>query len=255
MPTMKRLFYYVFVLTIAARVSSFVPPQTKDGRFDLCLSSQNDDHSMNEFSRTLNIEKILKTAGGNRRRTRDFKTVISATEKECHALKLRFELKTLHSLEADLSISSYNVGGDSRSNGLVTVYIEGTISASLTRICVRTNKEFVESFECKVDSLVKPTSNASFRMEDDDASSYSESKKKQNLKSAQINNLDDLVELQGILDASENAREDILEDEHIYSLSTGLLDVGELVAQNFWLALDPYPKLPGSDPVEASISG
>jgi len=239
---------------MAARASSFMLRQTKDFRFDL-LASQDDAHSMNEFSRTLNTEKILKTASGNRRRSRDFKIIISATEEECHGLERRFELNKLHSLEADLSISSNNVGGSSRSNGPVTVYVEGTIHASLTRSCIRTNKEFVESFECKVDSLVKPTSNAFFRMEDDDALHYSESKKKQKLKSAQVNNLEDLLELQDALDASESASEDILEDEHIYSLSTGLLDVGELVAQNFWLALDPYPKLPGSEPVETSISG
>lgn len=229
--------------------------QTKSRRFGICLSSQNDDHSRNEFSRTLNTEKILKTASGNRRRTRDFRTTISATEEECRSLEMRFELNKLHSLEADLSISTYNVRGGSRNNGLVTVYIEGTINASLTRTCVRTNKEFVESFECKADSLVKPTSSAFLRMEDDDALYSSESKKKQTLKNAQVNHLEDLIELQEALDASECTSEDVLEDEHIYSLSTGSLDIGELVAQHFWLALDPYPKLPGSEPVETSISG
>lgn len=239
---------------MAQKVSSFELRQSKDRLFDLYLTSLNDDHSMNEFSRTLIIEKILKTTAGNRRRTRDFETIISATEEECHALERRFELNKLHSLEAVLSISSYDVGGGPRRNGLVTVYVEGTINASLTRLCIRTNKEFVESFECKVDSLVKPTSNANFRMDGDDALVYSESKKKQKTKSGRMDDLEDLLQLQVALDASENAWEEILEDEHIYSLSTGLLDVGELVAQGFWLALDPYPKFPGSEPVEISIS-
>jgi len=211
---------------------------------------------MNEFSRTFSTETILKTSSGKRRQTREFKTTITATEEECHALEMRFELDKLYSLKADLSISCCNVLGGSRSKGLVTVDVQGTINASLNRTCVRTNKEFVESFDCKFDSIVKPTSNGFFRMEDDDAWNSSKfNKKKQKLKSAQLSNLEDLLELQDSLDASEGAREDIIEDEHIYSLSTGLLDVGELVAQNFWLGLDPYPKLPGSEPVEMSISG
>lgn len=213
------------------------------------------DHAFNEFSRTLSTENILKTASGNRRRAREFKTSISATEEECRALEVRFELKKLHSLEAEVSISSNNVGGATRSKGLVTVDVHGIINASLTRTCVRTNKDFVESFELNFDSIVKPTSNGFFQVEDDDAWCSSETRKKPKLKSTRLNNLEDLLELQDSLDGSQGARDDVIEDEHIYSLSTGLLDVGELVAQNFWLALDPYPKLPGSEPVEASISG
>jgi len=34
-----------------------------------------------------------------------------------------------------------------------------------------------------------------------------------------------------------------------------MLDMGELVSQTFWLNLDPYPKKPGSGPVEFTISG
>jgi hypothetical protein len=64
------------------------------------------------------------------------------------------------------------------------------------------------------------------------------------------------VELQNILDDIEGEYDDLLvEDESIYSLLTGTLDVGELVAQSFWLNLDPYPKKPGSGPIEISISG
>jgi hypothetical protein len=47
----------------------------------------------------------------------------------------------------------------------------------------------------------------------------------------------------------------IVEDEAIYSAMTGQLDVGELVAQTFWLQLDPYPKKPGTRPIQISISG
>ena len=136
--------------------------------------------------------------------------------------------------------------------------MRGTIQANLTRTCVRTNEEFLESYEGEFDSIVKPTSNDFLRIENDDtlnSSGSSIANKGSKLKAGQLHNLEDLVELQNALDASEGANEDILEDEHIYSVSTGHLDIGELVAQNFWLSLDPYPKLPGSEPIETSISG
>jgi hypothetical protein len=47
----------------------------------------------------------------------------------------------------------------------------------------------------------------------------------------------------------------MIEDENIYSATTGKLDVGELVAQVFWVNLDPYPKKPGTSPVVYEISG
>jgi hypothetical protein len=53
----------------------------------------------------------------------------------------------------------------------------------------------------------------------------------------------------------------LVEDEAIYSSQTGMLDVGELVAQTFWLQLDPFPKKPGSNnnnnsgPMEMEITG
>ena len=46
----------------------------------------------------------------------------------------------------------------------------------------------------------------------------------------------------------------LMEDEAIYSTES-LLDVGELVSQLFWLQLDPYPKKPGSKPIQTSITG
>merc|ERR1719329_342487 len=121
MHAINRLSWYVIILLMVTRTSSFVLRETKDHRFDLHLSSQSnkDDHSMNEFSRTFCTETILKTSSGKRRRTREFKTTITATEEECHALEMRFDLDKLHSLKADLSISWSNVLGGSRSKGLV----------------------------------------------------------------------------------------------------------------------------------------
>ena len=58
-----------------------------------------------------------------------------------------------------------------------------------------------------------------------------------------------------MLEYDINNEDDVLmEDESIYPID-GLLDVGELVSQLFWLKLDPYPKKPGTDPVQKSITG
>ncbi|MGK3745227.1 MAG: hypothetical protein ACI8RD_014014 [Bacillariaceae sp.] len=53
----------------------------------------------------------------------------------------------------------------------------------------------------------------------------------------------------------EDGVADVVEDEGIYSLSSDQLDVGELIAQTFWLELDWYPKKPGTGPMEFEISG
>jgi hypothetical protein len=55
-----------------------------------------------------------------------------------------------------------------------------------------------------------------------------------------------------VYDEEEDAS--LMEDEAIYCVN-GALDVGELVAQLFWLQLDPYPKKPGTTPVQRSITG
>lgn len=63
----------------------------------------------------------------------------------------------------------------------------------------------------------------------------------------------DVFELQKLLQDFD-VEDDVVEDEAIYS-SNGILDVGELVSQLFWLQLDPYPKRPGTGPVFSSIKG
>ena len=66
----------------------------------------------------------------------------------------------------------------------------------------------------------------------------------------------DVLELQKLLQDDLGNEEDVLmEDESIYSTTGGFLDVGELVAQLFWLELDPYPKKPGTGPIQRSITG
>ncbi len=62
-----------------------------------------------------------------------------------------------------------------------------------------------------------------------------------------------LQELMEEYDAEEKL-EEVIEDENIYNDDDGVLDVGELVAQLFRANLDPYPKKPGTKPINISFS-
>merc|ERR1712176_1679754 len=59
--------------------------------------------------------------------------------------------------------------------------------------------------------------------------------------------LSDVFDLQAAIQEAdffgddEAGAADLVEDEPIYSLSSEQLDVGELIAQTFWLQLDPFP--------------
>ncbi len=213
--------------------------------------------TQNEFSRPLNTDRILKTSSGKQRRAyRDYQTTIDATPEECSALAERFELKMLKSLQAELSLSPpphYNSQGGS----YLTVQVEGSILASLTQTCVRTNEDFEVTVEFPLSAIVKPVS-MNFPLEEKWNDSAPE-KKKGKSKTDRSRQVHDLSELQQIIQRREDEfdfdAEDMIEDESIYSLSSGMLDVGELVAQTFWLNLDPYPKKPGSGPMEFTISG
>jgi uncharacterized metal-binding protein YceD (DUF177 family) len=234
----------------------YLVPRKRLSSPSCCYLSTADSSQCNEFSRPLETDKILKTASGNKRRTRDYTLDIVANEKECEALAKRFELKRLQALEAELSVRPSEAHQNSKSRGLMTVYVEGTISASLTQTCVRTNDDFPVNVEFTFQSIVKPTANNFVLEENGEDRKSKKATKDKHLKGIQLQNLNDIVELQNILDDIEGEYDDLLvEDESIYSLLTGTLDVGELVAQSFWLNLDPYPKKPGSGPIEISISG
>eukprot|EP00594_Rhizosolenia_setigera_P010628 CAMPEP_0178954304 /NCGR_PEP_ID=MMETSP0789-20121207/8910_1 /TAXON_ID=3005 /ORGANISM="Rhizosolenia setigera, Strain CCMP 1694" /LENGTH=317 /DNA_ID=CAMNT_0020635679 /DNA_START=113 /DNA_END=1066 /DNA_ORIENTATION=+ len=51
----------------------------------------------------------------------------------------------------------------------------------------------------------------------------------------------------------DSLEEDLIEDYAVYH--DDVLDIGELVAQMFRMKLDPYPKKPGSQPIQMSITG
>ncbi|GAX16822.1 hypothetical protein FisN_5Hh194 [Fistulifera solaris] len=201
----------------------------------------------NEFSRTVDLERILKKAT----RQRGYQTEIVATKQECDALAKRFSLPYLASLQADLSVN-----WEMAQEG---VQVEGTMKATLTRKCVRTNDDFTEDIELPLFAIVRPVVPLSLlalqqqQLEDQFAGKQSNNKKKQSR--AQSFDAMDVAELQRLLQIDIRDEEDVLmEDEAIYA-TDGPLDLGELVAQLFWLGLDPYPKKPGTDPIQISITG
>jgi len=172
---------------------------------------------------------------------------------------------------------------------ILPLEVEGTIASHLTQTCVRTNEQFEADVEFPIYALVKPMSMealmkgdgmAYYNMNaDEDSTSSSHNKKKNNKKkkkqkraklaqsSRQVHSLQDVFDLQAAIEASEAMESNdggisrvdesaaLVEDESIYSSETGILDIGELVAQTFWLQLDPYPKKPGTGPIELEISG
>jgi hypothetical protein len=239
---------------------------------------------------------------------RDFPLTIRATAEECQALAKRFELTQLQHLQADVmirpSMTPWNgkPSGTSGSTGtnpavmIVPVEVEGTIQATVTQTCVRSNEHFEVQVEFPFYVVVKPIRResmfdgmAAMDLSNDDnyhANRYTSSppinnatkkkpKRRNNhrAKQQQIQsfNLDDFFELQTArevstigttthtttttFDAAVTAAATMVEDPSIYSSATGILDVGELVAQTFWLQLDPFPKKPGTRPVQMEISG
>jgi hypothetical protein len=225
----------------------------------------------NEFARPLSTDSILKTAGGKRRVNKDYTIHLEATEEECQALAVRFRLSNIVTLEADLSVRrppeelAGGGGGSSTqmyySNGLVAVQVEGTVSAKVTQTCIRTNEDFEVDVEFPLLALVKPITHKKQSQEEEIVlrelkRSGGSGGGKNGVKADSLNNLNDIHQLQRLLqDIQSDEIDAIIEDESIYSADSGKLDLGELVAQTFWLELDPYPKKPGTDPISFSISG
>jgi len=247
-------FAFCWFLNLPLHTLTFTTVPSKTQRpsttslFDLRLPA-------NEFSRPLQTDRILKTSGGNRRRSRkDYLISLEATPEECKSLEERFELKGLTSLTADLAIRPAEEFASHR-GGILTVQVEGTVQGHLTRTCVRSNEDFEADLEIPILTVIKPTTLQAMEQDVELFEQINKKKKREPIKANGLGSMNDMIELQSMLDKMEIEDEDVWEDESIYSLSTGQLDVGELVAQSFWLGLDPYPKKPGSGPVEFEISG
>jgi hypothetical protein len=208
--------------------------------------------NLNEFSRRVDPERI--------RSRRDYALEIIATEVECQALASRFDLPDIQSLTAVLLLRP----DGSRSDG---VQVEGNITATITRACVRTGEYFVlPGMEVPLYSVVRPVTPIATVMSMEKAAFTNSPKTTGGGKAKQRKatykppdrNLDDMdiMQLQRLLQTDFSSEDDdvLMQDEAIYA-TDGMIDVGELVAQLFWLSLDRYPKKPGTDPVRASISG
>ena len=243
-------------------------------------SRTNSAFAMNEFSRILHIDRVFQqkrrnASGSNQQR--DHEVRVDADAEECEALAKRFDLKGLTRLEANLVFrpSSEALGA---AGGSLPVEVEGSIEAHLTQTCVRTNEEFEIDVEFPIYAVVKPVASNNDedlrrlflqQQEEEEQMSNGGKKKKKNKKkkddvfheNKKTYNLADVFDLQAAIQEADffgdddGEAADLVEDEAIYSLSSEQLDVGELIAQTFWLQLDPYPKKPGSDPVSWEISG
>lgn len=251
----------------------------------------------NEFSRTLQPDRILKTSfvsssSSAAAGSSGYALTIAADVVECQALANRFSLTEIASLSADLLLrpaaatnsKSRATASDPQSSGCVEV--EGTCRATVTQRCVRTNEDFVVHLEFPLYCIVRPTLPKSNAYDDDDvidddasgmipSTSTQRRMGKKSVNSSgktHRQNSIDLMEMQRLLE--KNIRDDtkfngggdeednddsiggdsLMEDESIYCVD-GLIDVGELVSQLFWFKLDPYPKKPGTSPVQYSITG
>jgi len=240
-------------------------------------SRTNSAFAMNEFSRILHVDRIFqnrKRAASNQQR--DHEVSVNADAEELTALAKRFELKGLTRLEANLSFRPSTEALTGAAGGSLPVEVEGTIEAHLTQTCVRTNEDFEIDVEFPIYAVVKPvTSNNDedlrrmFLQQQEEEEASGGKKKKTNKKkkddvfheNKKTYNLSDVFDLQKAIQEAdffgndEGGAADLVEDEAIYSLSSEQLDVGELIAQAFYLELDPFPKKPGSDPVSWEISG
>lgn len=222
----------------------------------------------NEFSRTLQTDRILKTRKSTTGISNSFYPVtIEASDVECVALARRFDLSSISNLSATLQLrpSILNTGGVSSNS----IEVEGMCKSIVTQRCVRTNEDFEVAVEFPIYCIVRPVIPTNNGASDLHLSSTDENNAQQYRKSSGANsskksyrlpdrNIDemDVLELQRLLQADISTDDDtLMEDEAIYSLQDGQIDVGELVAQLFWFKLDPYPKKPGTDPIQRSITG
>mmetsp|Transcript_24110 Transcript_24110/g.37208 ORF Transcript_24110/g.37208 Transcript_24110/m.37208 type:complete len:295 (-) Transcript_24110:148-1032(-) len=242
------------------------PSSSSIFRLELSKGPGNIQRPENEFSRTYQTDRIL--GGGPRQR--DYEFSINAKEEECLKLAERFDLANIAKLGADLSLrreGGQNSRGGSRVFG---VEVEGTVRATVTQTCVRSNEKFDVDLEFPIFAVVRPISLETSDDDDDDlgidaaaleaaagVGGGNRRKRGKEVKSARTTgNISDMdvMELQRLLQDFD-VEDDVIEDEAIYSSTNNMLDAGELVSQLFWLQLDPYPKRPGTGPVFSSIKG
>lgn len=268
---MQKLTFILVIHHLFCHVDSFnTNLHGKHQHRMLALSSGNDsstskgriDFPPNEFSRPLRTGAIL----GPKRR--EYTTEISAKEEELRALAKRFSLSNIKTLSADLVLSSDRHNG---SAGVECIQVRGDIVATVTQTCVRTNEDFEVDLAFKMNSVVKA---CGVREDEGDLGGLSvadvegalnagrgSNRRKGNKvrKEGTVRNSRQSWETMRVREIEEllkdfDIEEDIVEDESIFGMD-GMIDIGELVAQTFRLKLDPYPKKPGTEPINYSITG
>lgn len=239
----RRCAFLIFTFGIPVSLPFYI--QTGQRQFTTgSRLHQNTNCDVNEFSRTIPPSRVLK------HRSSSTNLRIEANSTERHDLAARFELSDISQLSADLTLMRATDNN---------IHVEGLCQTKVRQRCVRTNEDFDVVMEfplyCVVRPVVPVLQNLGEDPRDAEEVDRTDHVKKERAISNHGKNLNemDVMALQRILQTDID--EDILmEDEAIYAVD-GLLDVGELVAQLFWLNLDPYPKKPGTDPVQRSITG
>ncbi|PKR59487.1 YceD family protein [Thalassospira lohafexi] len=158
-----------------------------------------------EFSRIVNTEEQV---------SKKEKIILEASAQERAALAKRFELVSIDSLTAELTIIA-------ASNGEVTV--RGPMHAQIVQSCVTTLEPVPEMVEDEVKVLFSPhVSEEDMPSNPDDLEDLSED------------------ELMALLDQPE-------------PLVDGKIDVGEVVSQFLAVAMNPYPRKDGAELPDAAL--
>jgi hypothetical protein len=240
-------------------IESFVIRHSTRRNLQLLSSKKGQiERPANEFSRSYRIEGIL--SGGHNQR--GYSVKIAASNEELEKLASRFELNHIYQLEAEVMLRREQLSSSSTNP---RVQVEGMINARLDQVCVRTGEIFDVNVEFPLFAIVRPMlplgeknrvdnipSEVMSYAKDQKGNKKNTNKKRDRIKTQNINDMD-MGELQKLLQDFD-VNDDVIEDDAIYSID-GVLDLGELVSQLFWLKLDPYPKKPGSNPIWTSISG
>jgi hypothetical protein len=246
----------------------------------------------NEFSRTVQPDRLVRSSSSASRG--GFRMSLEANATECLDLARRFDgsgspgLTSILKLQAEVTLRQESLGGGSGGTAVVGLFggieAQGTVTATITQTCVRTNEKFPVDLEFPLYAIVRPsvvTAQQYYNNDDngnnvdevvaDETADYSKSshnnkKRKKSSYRGQNNNNnnngDNLLQLQRMMQEDISIEDDALvQDESIYCSAGGggggggsFLDVGELVTQLFFLQIDPYPKMPGTSPVQRSIS-
>ncbi|MBI3504757.1 MAG: DUF177 domain-containing protein [Proteobacteria bacterium] len=139
-------------------------------------------------------------------RERPVRQRLQADTAERAVLAKRFDILGIDRLEADLKLNRVRAGR--------AVRVEGRITASLSQACVVTLQPVAQTMDAKFSVVFVPP---------------------EDLKPLPVDE-DGAIDLDAI-DPDEELEEPLPE---------GALDLGELVAQEFAVALDPYPRAPGA---------